>query len=78
MIIACIYAGLFLMEPNVFLKYDSVNSKCTPVMRNGAGLINSVLWMRKLTMSSADGKILQCITFNTLSYCPEKARVGLN
>lgn len=40
MIIACIYAGPFLMKPNVFLKYDSVHSKCTPVIREDAGLIN--------------------------------------
>lgn len=69
MIIACVYAGPFFMKPNVFSKYDSVNSKCTPVIRKGAGLINSVLWMRKLTISSVDRQILQCAGFNILFYC---------
>ena len=35
-IIACIYAKPFFMKPNVFLKYESVNSECTPVTRNRA------------------------------------------
>ena len=35
-IIACIYAEPFFMKPNVFLKYESVNSECTPVTRNRA------------------------------------------
>lgn len=59
----------FPYEAQCVLKYDSVNSKCTPVIRKDAGLINSVLWMRKLTMPSVDGKILQCTIFNILSYC---------
>ena len=35
-IIGCIYAKPFFMKPNVFLKYESVNSECTPVTRNRA------------------------------------------
>lgn len=57
MIIACVYAGPFFMKPDVFLKYDSVNSECTLMIRKGTGLINSILWMRKLIMSSVDRKI---------------------
>lgn len=44
----------FFMKPDAFLKYESVNSECTPVARKRVSLINSVLWMRRLTMSSAD------------------------
>ena len=65
-IIACIYAEPFFMKPTVFLKYKSVNSECTPVTRNRAGLINSVLWMRKLSMSSIDS-VLNSIFFSVAS-----------
>lgn len=54
------------MKPNVFLKYDSVNSACTPVTRNRAASINSVLWMRKLSMSSI-GSVLNSIFFSVAS-----------
>lgn len=64
--IACIYAESFFMKPNVVLKYESVNSECTLVTRKRAGLINSVLWMRRLTMSSIDS-VLDSIFFSVAS-----------
>lgn len=65
-IIACIYAESFFMKPNVFLKYESVNSECTPVTRKRASLINSVLWMRRFTMSSVNS-MLDSIFFSVVS-----------
>lgn len=56
-----------LWSPNVFLKYNSVNSECTPVIRKGAGLINSVLWMRKLAMSSLFDNVLDSVFFSVAS-----------
>lgn len=58
---------LSLWSPNVFLKYNSVNSECTPVIRKGAGLINSVLWMRKLAMSSLFDNVLDSVFFSVAS-----------
>lgn len=56
MVIACLCASPFCAKPRVFLKYDSVHSECTPVIKKGSGLINSVFWMRKLKCPQLTGK----------------------
>lgn len=71
MIIACVYASSFFMKPNFFKKIMIIliQKASLWLARAHTGLINSVLWMRKLAMSSVDRQVLQCAGFDILFGC---------